>query len=100
MILIGNPQRTCVKRSSITDHALSFLQIGSASMLSRLMTGRVCILPNLEPGNGAIVHLVRAVGETERADVGVVLGKAGFVRDACTAEGLDRLIDDLQRHVG
>src|SRR6186713_3024424 len=65
-----------------------------------LVIGRIGILPNLKSGNGAIVHLVRTVGETQRANARVVLGKAGFVGDARAAKSLDRLVDDLQRHVG
>src|SRR5215472_12955027 len=44
---------------------------------ARLMIGRsVCILPKFKSGNGAVMHLVRTIGQAHGAHVGVVLGKA------------------------
>src|SRR4051794_37164919 len=70
-----------------------------APPLCQLMRS-VCILPKFKSGNGAIVHLVRTVCQTERTDMGIILCQAGLVGDTAAAIGLDRIVDDLQRHVG
>src|SRR6185436_8936773 len=64
-----------------------------------LVPWSVLILPKFKSGNGAVVHLVRTVGEPQRADAGISLGEPRIVRDAAAAIGLDRVVDDLQRHV-
>src|SRR4051794_7745315 len=67
---------------------------------STSMPRLVGVFLHLEPGDGAVVHLVGTVGKPERADSGIVLGETGLVRDAGAAERLDRVVDDLERHVG
>ena len=46
------------------------------------------------------MDFVRPVGEAHRAHRGVVARKACLVGNTGTAERLDRIVDDLQRHVG
>ena len=50
-----------------------------------LVPRSVLILPKFKSGNGAVMHLVRAVGEAERADAGIGLGEPRIIRDAAPA---------------
>ncbi len=45
------------------------------------------------------MDLVRTVGKAQGADAGIGLGEARVVGNAAAAPGLDRIVDDLQRHV-
>ena len=45
------------------------------------------------------MHLVRTVRQPQRADMGVGVGETRIVGHAGAAERLDRVVDDLQRHV-
>src|SRR6476661_5731542 len=55
----------------------------------------VCILPKFKSGNGAVMHLVRAIGQAHGAHRGVVARQARIVGNAAAAIGLDRVVDDL-----
>src|SRR5438445_343280 len=80
-------QTLCVCREgkpvpTFPDHAR-----GSAFLwvLPFLMGRSVCILPKFKSGNGAIMDLVRPVGEAHRAHRGVVARKARIVGNASGA---------------
>src|ERR1700676_3691392 len=68
--------------------------------VSLMRSGSVCILPKFKSGNGAVMDLVRPVGEAHRAHRGVVPCEPGVVGYTRGAERLDRVVDDLQRHIG
>src|SRR3954465_6678868 len=81
---------------TVTFQAASWRSV--ATLL--LVTGRsVCILPKFKSGNGAIVHLVRTVGQPHGAHRSVIARQSRIVGDAGGAVGLDRVVDDPQRHV-
>src|SRR5207245_4802810 len=90
-------QTLCVCREgkpvpTFPDHAR-----GSAFLwvLPFLMGRSVCILPKFKSGNGAIMDLVRPVGEAHGAHRCLVARKARIVGNAGGAERLDRVADDL-----
>src|SRR5271169_1431028 len=62
--------------------------------VSLMRSGRVCILPKFKSGNGAVMDLVRPVGEPHRAHRGVVPRQPRIVGDAGCAECLDGVVDD------
>src|SRR5258705_11647045 len=75
--------------------------LGSAAWVLPLVSGRsVLILPKFKSGNGAIVDLVRAIGQAHGAHRGIVARQPCVIGNAAATIGLDRLVDDLQRHVG
>ena len=46
------------------------------------------------------MDFVRTVGDAQRALAGVHLGETEVLRNTAAAVGLDRIVDDLERHVG
>src|ERR1700676_5002030 len=59
---------------------------------SLMRSGSVCILPKFKSGNGAVMDLVRPVGEAHRAHRGIIPRKAGIVGNAGGAERLDGVV--------
>src|SRR6202042_3647866 len=54
---------------------------------------RLAVRLELAPGERALVHFVRAVGEPERAGTGPQVGQREVLADAPGAMGLDRLVN-------
>jgi len=58
-----------------------------------VLDSRVRVLAHLEPGDGPAMHFVGAVGEAERADVGIHAREAGVARHPHAAVRLDGVVD-------
>src|SRR3984893_17780497 len=70
------------------------------SWTALVRSGSVCILPKSRSGKGAFMALVRPVRQPQRANTGIGLGEPRLVGDTGPAVRLNRVVDDLQRHVG
>ena len=65
---LSDSLRTISRTLWATNAYLLNVSVGSAMpLLPLVFAGRVCILPKFKPGNGAIVDLVRTVGEPQGA---------------------------------
>src|SRR5438874_8706551 len=57
------------------------------------------VLVEFQPGDGAAMDLVGAVGEPQGANRRISARQPGILRYACAAERLDRVVDDFQCHL-
>src|SRR5215472_10178909 len=60
---------------------------------SAMRSSSLLVLPELAPGQRALVHLIRAVGEPQRPGAGPQVGKREVLADPGRAVHLDRLVD-------
>src|SRR3984885_12027762 len=79
---------------------LPWIYWGASAGAPLMRSGSVCILPKFKSGNGAVMDLVRAVGEAHRPHRGIIPGETRIVGDAGGAVRLDGVVDDPKRHVG
>src|SRR5689334_7747877 len=105
LLLSGNRPRARVGAAELTAFVLSlnfyargFRRLVALVPLSLSLSPLTRGLPQLAAGQGPLVHLVRAVGEPERAGAGPQVGQREVLADPAAAVGLDRLVDHPLGH--